>query len=219
MRPALLLFDLDGTVLDSVPMIVDSLRWTVSTELGLDLDDDTLRAGVGTSLKAQLTAHALRAGEDPTDERVMALVWSYLEHNHATHDERIKLYPGMLDTLDALASRGHRMGIVTSKARQISLRGLTVTRAARCFEHLIGYEDTLKHKPEPEPLYLALERFGYEAAEAVYIGDSPFDMLAGRAAGLRTIAAGWGPFPRAELEATEPDHLLESHADLLRLAL
>ncbi|MBU0553633.1 HAD-IA family hydrolase [Myxococcota bacterium] len=216
---ALLLFDLDGTILDSVPMIIDSLRWTTQTQLGLTLDDATLRAGVGTALKDQLAAHARRAGIEPSPARVAALVSAYLEHNHATHDARIKVFDGILEALEVLRARGHAMAIVTSKARQISQRGLEITGAARFFEALIAYEDTAQHKPDPAPLHLALKRLGREASEAIYIGDAIHDIEAGKAAGLRTLGAGWGAPDLTILMSAAPDLLLNDPRDLITAPL
>ena len=85
------------------------------------------------------------------------------------------------------------------------------------FDLLVTADDVTNHKPHPEPLLRALERFAATPAEAIYVGDSTHDIVAGRAANIITAAAAWGPFPRIELEELQPDYLLDEPGDLLKL--
>ena len=109
------------------------------------------------------------------------------------------------------------LGVVTSKAHAAARRGLELAGIADAFDVLIGSDDCDTHKPQPGPLQAALAQLARTPEGAAYVGDSPHDMLAGRRAGVRTYAALWGPFERAELEPSEPDAWLEDATQLATL--
>jgi pyrophosphatase PpaX len=106
------------------------------------------------------------------------------------------------------------MAVVTSKATAGARRGLSRTGIERFFSVIVGADETARHKPDPEPVYLALERLGRTPSEALFVGDSTHDVRAGRAAGVVTVAACWGPFERTALAAAGADHFLDCLADL-----
>jgi pyrophosphatase PpaX len=113
-----------------------------------------------------------------------------------------------------LQDRGAVLAVVTSKATPTAHRGLRVCGLDAVFREVIGWHDVQNHKPHPEPVLTALARLDLAAdpEAVVYIGDSPHDLHAGRAAGVSTAAASWGPFPRAALAEASPDHWLEAPA-------
>jgi pyrophosphatase PpaX len=189
------LFDFDGTLADSVELILASFRHATAEVLGYVPDEAELRAGIGLPLIDQM--RTLDA------ERAQELYEAYVEHNLAVHDELMRPYPGVDELLNRLRRDGRRLGVVTSKRRETALLGLDVLGLGE-FDVLIGWEDTDAHKPGPEPLMRALELLGASADEAVYLGDTPWDMQAGRAAGVATVAVLWGVAERAELEAESP---------------
>ncbi len=133
------------------------------------------------------------------------------------HDQVIEPFDGIDETLQELRARKFKLGIVSSKMRVGVERGLNVFAMAELFEVIITADDVANHKPHPEPLLKALEQFGADANEALYVGDSIHDIAAGRSANISTVAAAWGPFPRADLEALKPDYLLDEPQELLRL--
>ncbi len=196
------LFDLDGTLIDSIPLIVASLRHALSTVLGLALTDEQLMRNIGTPLVKQLRGFS----REHSDE----LLRVYREHNAIHHDAWVKSYPNTGETLAALKAKGYPIGVVTSKAGEAARRGLAVTGLDQYVDILVSCDDTDSHKPEPEPLYLAAERFGVKASECVYVGDSEFDMEAANAAGAVSVAALWGPFPEATVLGPGVDHALET---------
>jgi pyrophosphatase PpaX len=120
----------------------------------------------------------------------------------------------VLDLFTWARGAGHATGLVTSKGRGMTARSLGRVGLAESFDTVVTYEDTERHKPGPEPVLLALDRLGMSPGEAVFVGDSPHDMHAGRAAGVRTAAALWGPFSRAELAPAEPTWWLHSIGEL-----
>jgi pyrophosphatase PpaX len=203
-----LLFDLDGTLIDTIEMILASARYATSAVLGEALPDDVLRHNIGVPLVAQMEEYAPGHSAE--------LLKAYREHNARVHDEMIREYPGVEETLRALAGCGYRMGIVTSKSRPVAQQGLDYFGLGGLFEVLVGYEDTEIHKPDPCPVLEAATRFGVSAEKCLYCGDSPHDMDAGIAAGVLTAAAMWGPFAERVLEP-RPDYALRAPSDLMDL--
>ena len=125
--------------------------------------------------------------------------------------------PGAVETVGELARRGYRLAIVTSRRRRATLRGLQLCGLVEHFEVIVTPEDVTEAKPHPEPVLFALDRLGVAPDEALFVGDSPHDVAAGRGAGTRTAGALWGPFPRAALEMARPDALLTVQQDVLGL--
>ncbi len=203
------LFDLDGTLIDSIPLIVASLRHAMSTVLAVDLSDEQLMRNIGTPLVKQM--------REFSPEHADELLRVYREHNAIHHDTWVNEYPMTSETLLALKAMGYPVGVVTSKAGEGARRGLAVTGLDQYIDILVTCDDTDRHKPEPDPLYLAAERFGLKATECVYVGDSEFDMMAAKAAGAVSIAALWGPFPDETVLGPGVDHALETITGLLPL--
>ena len=188
-----ILFDLDGTLIDSVELILASMRHATAHVLGEALPDDVLMHNVGVPLRVQMCEFS--------PERAEELLASYRAHNDIVHDELLAEYPGTEAGLILLAAAGYRMAIVTSKSRPVAMRGLGCFGLAGYFEEMVAYEDTAIHKPEPEPLLEAARRLGVPIERCAYVGDSPHDMNAAIAAGAVPIAALWGPFRE---RVTEP---------------
>jgi pyrophosphatase PpaX len=209
-RFATYLFDLDGTLLDSVELILASYRHTALAHRGEAPDDAVWLAGLGTPLRTQLR----HLSDDPAE--IEAMADTYREHNLANHDRMVRPYDGVVEAVRELALRG-TLGLVTSKLRHGALRGLRVLGVEDVFATVIGADDVDRHKPDPAPVLAAVERLGADPATTVFVGDSPHDMAAGRAAGVRTAAVLWGPFPREALEPHQPDHWLYTPGDLARL--
>ncbi|TML70067.1 MAG: HAD family hydrolase [Actinobacteria bacterium] len=209
MRYPVVLFDLDGTLIDSGPMILASMRHAASTVLGVEIDETRVRAAIGgPGLVAQM--HEL----DP--DRVDELVEAYRAHNEPLHEE-LQAFERMLDVLSVLRQRGHRLGIVTAKRRfTVDLAFARFPQLRDLTDVLVGADDTERHKPEPDPLLEALARLGAEPAEAAYVGDSPFDIRAAKAGGLLAVAVGWGGIHDDDrLLAEEPDVLVHQPEELL----
>ena len=204
------LFDLDGTLLDSVNLILTSYRHTLTVHRGTPPDDAVWLAGLGTPLWEQFKHFT----DDPTE--IDAMVATYRDHNLAHHDAMVREYPGIKQALTTLRTRG-RLGVVTSKLHAGARRGLRFLGMDDWFDVVIGADDVTRAKPDPEPVLTAMERLGGNPAATVFVGDSPHDMAAGRAAGVRTAAVLWGPFDRGHLTPHTPDHWLEDPDALTRL--
>lgn len=216
------LFDLDGTVLDTIGMITDSLRHSLTTHLQWTPPLAVLTRGVGMRLAEQLMGHAQDAyraqgGTAPTPALIATLGATYIEHNRAIHDARVRAFPRANALLEALTARGVNLAIVTSKPHAIAARGLAVCGLTHHFPVLIGADDVRQHKPDPEPVHTALTRLGADVEGTLFVGDSPYDLRAGRMAGVQTGAAHWGPFPAGELATELPDYEISTLWDIKAL--
>lgn len=205
------LFDLDGTLIDSIELIMTSYRHTMAVHVGEVPSDDVWLEGLGTPLWTQFRKFT------DDDAEIDRMVATYRTHNLAHHDAMVQQYEGVRELVDALTAEGVDMGIVTSKKRQGALRGLALMRLDEAFPVVIAADDVEHHKPDPEPVHLALERLGAPTDGTIFVGDSPHDIAAGRAAGVATAAALWGPFPRTWIEPHAPTHWVEHPLDLLTL--
>lgn len=210
---AAILFDLDGTLADTVGLILDCYRHTMRAHLGAVPPDSAWLATMGRPLREQLRDFA-RA-----DAELERMLETYTRYQRAVHDARVRAYPGVRESVKRLADEGMPLAVVTSKRREMARRTLARCGLAGYFPVLISADDVRNGKPDPEPVAAALAALGVaDPGAALFVGDSPYDVAAGRAAGVVTAAALWGPFSRAELEAAEPDYLLERVDDVLRLA-
>ncbi|HYY04220.1 MAG TPA: HAD-IA family hydrolase [Gaiellaceae bacterium] len=202
------LFDLDGTVIDSGAIILASMRHAAKEVLGAEPPDELLMAAVGgPGLEAQM--HAL------APDRVAELIRVYRAHNEPLHDELV-CCDGMDDLLVRLKDEGRRLGIVTAKRRETVDLAFNTVPLRHLFDTIVGSDATKRHKPEPEPLLLAAERLGVEPGECAYVGDSPFDIRAAKAAGMHAVAVTWGGIhDRAKLQAEKPDAIVDTAEELL----
>ena len=207
MRYPVVLFDLDGTVIDSGAIILASMKHAAETVLGAAPSDRELMATVGgPGLEAQMRTL------DP--DRVEELVRVYRAHNEPLHEE-LECCAGMDDVLVRLADQGHRLGIVTAKRRETVELASDRVPLGHLFEVVVGGDETTRHKPDPEPLLLALQRLGADAEDAAYVGDSPFDIRAAKAGGLHAIGVTWGKIHAREvLEPEQPDALVDTPEEL-----
>ncbi len=207
-RPTVVLFDLDGTLIDTIELILSSARYAFEGwHRARPTDADWVR-GIGTPLVDQLRAYA------DSEQELAALLERYRTHQREHHNRLTRCYEDVPSVVGKLFADGYRLGIVTSKATPIAHQSLAFVGLDRYFRVVVGYEDTVRHKPNPEPVHEALRRLDARAGEAVFIGDSPHDMHAGRAAGVVTIGALWGAFDRETLAAAQPNHLIECMSDL-----
>lgn len=202
-RPIAVLFDLDGTLIDSIGLLLACVHHAFADFRGRRPTDAEWVAGIGTPLAQQMAAYT----DDPA--AVATLTQRYRTFQREQHDAQTSVFPGTLEMLATLAERGHPMGIVTSKSDEMMRRGIEHTGIAHYMSVAIGADACTRHKPDPFPVHLALDRLGYASDEAVFVGDSPHDVNAGNAAGVVTIAALWGPFTREQLTAATPTYFLD----------
>lgn len=206
-----ILFDNDGTLVDTHDLILASMRYATTEVLGAPLPDDKLMEKVGQPLAVQAQAFT------PDEALQQEFLRVYREHNHAHHDEVVRPFPGIADALAALNERGLALGVVTSKLHALAWHGLEITGLAPFITCCIGADDCTRFKPDPQPVELGLEQLGLAPEECLYVGDSPFDMQAGKGAGCPVVAVTWGMFGLPELQAQKPDFIIDTPDELLRI--
>ncbi|CAN5799367.1 HAD family hydrolase [soil metagenome] len=202
--PPALLFDLDGTLVDSIELILGSARHAFIGFAGHIPTDDEWRAGIGRPLQAVLLEHT--AGDQAEADRLLGRYREYqLEH----HDRLLHAYDGVVDTLRTLRAAGHPLAIVTSKSDWLAQRALDFVGIGDLFGALVGCDSCVNHKPHPEPVERALAMLGEETSNALFVGDSPHDIHSGLAAGVYTVGATWGAFSRTEMVASGADVVID----------
>lgn len=205
-----LIFDLDGTLSDSIPMILKSSA-SVHQKMGLPWSADMVSKFIGQPLYQKAATFAPGREEE--------YLQNFREFNLLYMPKMIKPFPGILSLLAKLQERSVKLGIVTSRHQWGADWSVELLGLDGYFDCVIGLDATERHKPEPEPALLALEKLGIAAADAIFIGDAPVDIACGKAAGMRTIAVGWGVSPRERLMAAEPDYFAATTNELQRLLL
>jgi pyrophosphatase PpaX len=211
--PALttVLFDLDGTLIDSIRLIIDSYHHTLEAHGLPPRSDQEWLDGIGTPLRIQFAEWA------HDDAQMEALIATYRDYNIFHHDSRVTVYSGVVEMVRAVRAAGCATGLVTSKNRVGAFRGLRLAGLDDAMDVVIGADDVTHPKPHREPVDLAVAHLGADPAATVYVGDSIHDMRSGRSAGVRTAAVLWGPFGRPDLEPAAPDYWLERPGELLSL--
>jgi len=215
---AAVLFDLDGTLVDTVDLILAAHDHTFATYLrGPWPARAPVIRNFGRPLLDALREYAGADGHPDPGGVAPQMVATYRAFQREHHHRFVRAYDGMREALAALRRRGYALGVVTSKTEAGARRLIEDFGLAGLLDVAVFLDDTARHKPEPDPLLEAARRGGFEPARAVYVGDSIHDVAAGRAAGMKTVAALWGPFERPDLEAAGPDAFATSPADLLAL--
>lgn len=205
-----LLFDLDGTLLNSIQPILDSFAYIFAKFLPhKPFVSSVMVSQLGKPLKQQM--QALSDGDAALAEE---MVKEYRAHNIELM-KGCALYPGVFDTLQQLKARGHRVGVVTSKGRQSATMSLEQHGLLPMLDVFLGFEDTEQHKPGPEPILEALRRINAPAESAAYLGDATHDIHCAKAAHVTAFAALWGPYPHEELLALQPEKAFSSMEEFL----
>jgi pyrophosphatase PpaX len=183
-RFRIVLFDLDGTLIDSGPIILASMQHAVTTVLGREIPVEELGMHIGgQGIVAQMQAIDAARADD--------LLEAYKTHNDGLH-ETLEAFPGIGDVLAQLREEGRRLGVVTAKRRATVEIAFAKLPLGHLFDTVVGGDETERHKPDPQPLLLGLERLGERPERAAYVGDSPYDMQAANAAGLYAVGVTWG---------------------------
>ena len=203
-------FDLDGTLVDSVELIALSFQHAIRVVMGREASYEEAMQHVGTPLREQM--------ERIDPERAQELVDVYRDFNHREHDRMLKLYDGILDLLNNLTNAGCRLGLVTSKSRPTTQMAFDLTGIEPYFDATVCCDEAPGNKPTAHPILYCLERLDISPADASYVGDSPADIQAAHAAKVTAIGVTWGVFPTEVLAAEKPEilvHTMDELADAL----
>lgn len=200
------LFDLDGTLLDSVPAILNSNR-QVCIEMGIPYDEVKMRNWIGIPLKAQ--AHKL------VPDRELEFMDVYRKVYRELQDPDTHLFSGTIPMLDSLRAQGYHTGLVTSKNSRGTTRIVDLIGLRDKFDAIISADEVENAKPHPEPILTALEMLNVTPEEAVYVGDSLFDADAAHSAGVKFVAVTWGARTKEDLLLMCPEAIFDTWEDFL----
>ena len=202
-----ILFDLDGTLINSNDVIIKCLRETTKKYVKRDLSNEELNSILGKPLKEQFSLIH--------NEFVEEMVKCYRELYKKHRDDLTKEFEGIKEMLDKLKEMGYTMGIVTSKGTSGIEHALTKFNMHKYFDVTISADDVENHKPHPEPILKALKALNGDVNETILIGDSLSDILCGKNAGIATILVDWSILPREELLKAKPDFIAKTPKDIV----
>jgi len=203
------LFDLDGTLIDTNELIISTYLHTLEKYYPGKYTREDVLPFLGPTL------HEVFGKMDP--ERVEEMVLEYRTYNLANHDALVKEFVGVMETIETLKKKGYKLAIVTTKREDVAFKGLRLMKLDSYFDVMIAYDHVKKVKPDPEPIFLALDKLGSKPEEALMVGDNFHDVLAGKNAGTKTAGVAWSIKGREYLAKYEPDFMLENMTDLLTI--
>jgi len=206
-----ILFDIDGTLIDTVELITQALNYTYCKHLGIELPKEELRRLIGLPLKAQMHYLDERVGHPVDHEAMERDERDYYERHRALE----RVLPEVVEAVREAHRRGYRVALVTSKNREELSSVLPRLNLDSVVDTVISADDSPRPKPAPDPVLSALQRLQVRPDEAVFIGDTVFDITSGRAAGVQVGAVGWGAHLPEDLKAAQPDYYFETPNDLL----
>ncbi|UGB30314.1 pyrophosphatase PpaX [Metabacillus sp. B2-18] len=202
-----LLFDLDGTLINTNELIIESFLHTLHSYYPNQYKREDVLPFIGPTLYD--TFNSINA------EKVEEMVKVYRKFNHEQHDVLVKEYETVFETVKTLKEKGFKLGIVTTKIRATVNMGLTLTKLDQFFDVVVTLDDVENAKPHPEPVLKALEQLGSKPEEAIMVGDNHHDVEAGKNAGTKTAGVAWSIKGRDYISSHNPDYLLETMSDLL----
>ena len=207
MKRDTILFDLDGTLINTNELIIASFLYTLDKYFPEQYNREHILPLMGTPLVETMELF--------DKERVQDLVQTYREHNIAHHDELVTEFKGVFETVEELYKKGYKLGIVTTKMRNTVKMGLKLTGLDQFFQTVVTLDDVEKAKPDPEPVQKALALLQSTPDRAIMVGDSKYDILAGQNAGTQTAGVAWTIRGNDYLQQFNPDYLLNEMTDLL----
>lgn len=204
-----LLFDLDGTLLNTNELIIESFLHILGDKFPGKYDRESVIPFLGPPLRETFD------GIDPVQTE--SLILSYRAWNEEQHDQMVTAFDGVVETLQILKNQGYKLAIVSTKRRSMIDRGLQLVGCQSLFDTIVGYEDVSNTKPDPEPILLALEQLNVSKENALMIGDNFHDIVGGQRAGVDTAAVAWSIKGEAFLATFNPTYMLQHISDLLSI--
>jgi len=209
MRIRNILFDLDGTLLDTNELIIQSFQYTYLKHLNKEVDREYIIKHFGEILKDTMDREF---GDDSN-----AAIITYREFQNNNFYKLITIHDGVKEGVEKLHRQGYKLGIVTSRLNYSAIKGLKNFDLMDYFEVIIGADDTEIHKPDPTPALMALKELGGKPEESIIVGDTQFDILCGKNAGITSVVVGWSALPMEVILKYEPDYVVHSMEELMTL--
>ncbi|HAT4252043.1 pyrophosphatase PpaX [Clostridium perfringens] len=203
------LFDLDGTLINTNDLILKSFKHTFKTMLDLEPTEEEITMNYGRPLQEIFKSY--------DENRIEEMINCYRKINLELHDDECKEFADVDLMLQTLKNKGIKIGVVTSKKSDMAERGAKLMGIFKYFDTFITPEVTIKHKPEGEPVLKACENLGVSPSEALMVGDSPYDILAGKNAGAKTCGVKYTALPIEKLQESKPDFYVDKPLEILEL--
>jgi pyrophosphatase PpaX len=203
------LFDLDGTLINTNKLIIDSFKHTYKTCLGLEVSEQDIIKCFGEPLTVTLKRYS--------EERAEELLNTYISYNESRHNDTVTIFDGVQELLAELKKKGHTIAMVTSKRRKIAFMGLELFDIKKYFDVLVTLEDTELHKPNPAPVLKALELLQALPEEAVMVGDSIFDIHCAHGADVKAVLVEWSAAHGIQEENESADYIVHDTGELLKI--
>ncbi len=204
-----ILFDLDGTLVDTNELVLQSFKHTYRTAYNVEVEDAEIVKSFGEPLTTTLGNY--------DEKNVDNLLKIYRSFNEEQHDILAKEIGDSKEVLRELKRKGIRTAVVTSKRRAMTERGLKLFDLLQYLDVTITPEDTKEHKPQGEPASLACKTLGVSPDEALMVGDSPFDILCGKNAGCLTAVVKYTALDLQSILQLKPDYCFSTLRDILNL--
>ncbi|MBU3181056.1 pyrophosphatase PpaX [Clostridium psychrophilum] len=204
-----ILFDLDGTLLDTNELIIQSFQYTYKKYLNKQVSREEIIKSFGEILKVTIN----RKFSENSEKAIK----TYRRFQIDNFDKLIRIHDGVKEGVKELYSQGYKLGIVTSRLNNSAIRGLKHFGLIDYFESIITADDTEIHKPDPTPAFMALRELGGKPEETIFVGDTQFDVLCAKNAGIESVVVGWSALPRDVILKYESDHVIESMEELVSL--
>ena len=206
-----ILFDFDGTIGDTTNLILSSFHTTMEHFGYAPVSDKEIITTFGLPLEDGLAVLMPNLHEKE-------VIDFYRDHNFSHHDALIKPFPYVEEGVKALFEANYKLAVVTSKKQRLAHRGLDILHLAPYFKAVITSEDCKDHKPLPEPMERGAAALNLSPTECLCIGDSPYDMLSGKAAGCTTVLVNWTPYEDEQIASlVVPDYRIDKMTDLVPL--
>lgn len=205
-----LLFDLDGTILNTNELIIESFLYVLGEKFPGKYSRETVIPFLGPPLFETFN------GIDPA--LTVTLTASYHKWNLEKHDQMVAPFDGVVETLRQLKNEGYKLAIVSTKRREMIERGLQLMECETLFDTIVGFDDVTYTKPDPEPIQIALQRIDANKEDALMIGDNFHDIVGGQRAGVDTAAVAWSIKGEAFLATYNPTYMLHHMSELLDIA-
>lgn len=203
------LFDLDGTIINSNELVIKSFQYAFKKLLNKDIPREEVVQTFGEPLRSAMTRY--------DEKNSNLLVNTFRAFNESNHDKFVSKFQGVEEGLKSLKAMEVKLAVVTSKRKKMALRGLKLLDIYKYMDVIVSPEDTDKHKPLGDPALKACELLNILPTEAIMVGDSHNDILCGKNAGCKTCLVKYTALPLESLMKYEPDYIIDSIEDLAEI--
>lgn len=207
MKYKYILFDLDGTLLNTNKLIIESFKYTLKKHLDINIDDADILKYFGEPLMVTL--------ERFSKEKAKEMFDTYIEYNESIHDDMVEVFGDVESLLKEILNLGCKTAVVTSKRKALAKRGLQLFDLLKYFDDVIALEDTEKHKPDPDPILEALSRLKAGKREALMVGDSEFDIKCAHNAGVDSAFVSWSQAGDYQDNSIKPDYIIKDLSEII----